>query len=60
MLSLSLSLSLSFQKKHICLTGYVGGQKSTSSGVCRGPPSGHASPLGYFDRIILKLLAFSL
>jgi hypothetical protein len=25
--------SLSFHKKHICLTGYIGGQKSTSSGV---------------------------
>jgi hypothetical protein len=25
--------SLSFHKKHICLTGYIRGQKSTSSGV---------------------------
>jgi hypothetical protein len=25
--------SLSFHKKHICLTGYIGGQNSTSSGV---------------------------
>jgi hypothetical protein len=25
--------SLSFHRKYICLTGYVGGQKSTSSGV---------------------------
>jgi hypothetical protein len=32
------ALSLSFHKKHICLTGYIGGQKSTSSGV-----STHAS-----------------
>jgi hypothetical protein len=31
--SLSLSLSLSFHKKHICLTEYIGGQKSTSSGI---------------------------
>jgi hypothetical protein len=23
--------------------------------LCRGPPSGHASPLGYFDRVIFKL-----
>jgi hypothetical protein len=51
------SLSLSFHKKHICLTGYIGEQKSTSSGVPihasnRGPPSGHANPLGYFDRVI--------
>jgi hypothetical protein len=28
-----LSLSLSFHKKHICLTGYIGEQKSTSSRV---------------------------
>jgi hypothetical protein len=27
------SLALSFHKKHICLTGYIGGQTSTSSGV---------------------------
>jgi hypothetical protein len=27
------SLSLSFHKKHVCLTKYIGGQKSTSSGV---------------------------
>jgi hypothetical protein len=26
-------LSLSFHRKHMCLTGYIGGQKSTSSGV---------------------------
>jgi hypothetical protein len=31
--ALSLSLSLSFHRKHICLTGYIWGQKSTSSGV---------------------------
>jgi hypothetical protein len=23
--------------------------------LCRGPPSGHASPLGYFDRVITSL-----
>jgi hypothetical protein len=28
-----LSLSLSFHRKHICLTGYIGEQKSTSSRV---------------------------
>jgi hypothetical protein len=27
------SETLSFHEKHICLTGYIGGQKSTSSGV---------------------------
>jgi hypothetical protein len=27
------ALTLSFHKKHICLTEYIGGQKSTSSGV---------------------------
>jgi hypothetical protein len=27
------SHSLSFHKKHVCLTAYIGGQKSTSSGV---------------------------
>jgi hypothetical protein len=32
-LALSLSLSLSFHRKHICLTEYIGEQKSTSSGV---------------------------
>jgi hypothetical protein len=25
--------TLSFHKKHVCFTGYIGGQKSTSSGV---------------------------
>jgi hypothetical protein len=25
----------------------------------RGPPSGHANPLGYFDRVIFKLQAFN-
>jgi hypothetical protein len=27
------SCSLSFHRKHVCLTEYIGGQKSTSSGV---------------------------
>jgi hypothetical protein len=31
--ALSLSLSLSLNKKHVCLTEYIGGQRSTSSGV---------------------------
>jgi hypothetical protein len=31
--SLSFSVSLSFHRKHICLTGYIWGQKSTLPGV---------------------------
>jgi hypothetical protein len=26
--------------------------------LCRGPPSGHEIPLGYFDRVIFKLQDF--
>jgi hypothetical protein len=29
----ALRCSLSFHRKYICLTGYIGGQNSTSSGV---------------------------
>jgi hypothetical protein len=50
------SCSFSFHRKHICLTGYIGGQKFTfirspHPYFYRGPSSGHASPLGYFDRV---------
>jgi hypothetical protein len=33
--------------------------KSPHPCLYRGPPSGHARALGYFDRVISKLQAFS-
>jgi hypothetical protein len=52
-----------FIKKHICLTEHIGGQiyfiRSPHPHLYRGPPSGHASPLGYFNRVIFKLQDFS-
>jgi hypothetical protein len=57
--------SLSFHKKHICLTGYTEGQKSTSSGVPIHASAG-VLPLamqalfGTLIRVIFKLTSLQL
>jgi hypothetical protein len=50
--------SFSFHRKYMPHRIYRGTKayfiRSPHPCLCRGPPSGHASPLGYFDRVIFN------